>query len=258
MPSFMINARLLQIYFRTQSASGKLDDKMLRRLTRECLALEYAKLTIKPVQGFKPKHFIFTQLYLYVLEYKSQFEVLMDIPLDVIIMNACFLRERHLMEDSNFVHLMNEIEQKYGTLRKKAIRLISRGNPQNPRPASESKKIFEETEAAIEGMNRDKKSISKYMTKIGFELPNKQNPETFFGPNIAKLVAWAKEVSVSSSFIDENEIQPSSELTSHDLFYSLYNYEELEKATTVLQGTYAISDRKGYSSLEKHIRYCGG
>ena len=161
------------------------------------------------------------------------------------------------MEDSNFVHLMNEIEQKYATLRKKAIRLISKGNPQNPRPPSESKKIFEETEQAIDNMHRDKKSISKYMTKIGFELPNRDNPETFFGPNIAKLVAWAKELNVSGSLIDETEIEPSSDLTGHDLFYSLYNYEELEKATTVLQGIDQSSDRKGYT-LEKHIRYSGG
>ena len=40
-PIQTINAKLLQIFFRIQIEN--LDDKILRRLTRECLALEYAK-----------------------------------------------------------------------------------------------------------------------------------------------------------------------------------------------------------------------
>ena len=41
LPIQTINAKLLQIFFRIQIEN--LDDKILRRLTRECLALEYAK-----------------------------------------------------------------------------------------------------------------------------------------------------------------------------------------------------------------------
>ena len=40
-PIQTINAKLLQIFFRIQIEN--LDEKILRRLTRECLALEYAK-----------------------------------------------------------------------------------------------------------------------------------------------------------------------------------------------------------------------
>ena len=48
-PIQTINAKLLQIFFRIQIEN--LDEKILRRLTRECLALEYAKESLTCFQG---------------------------------------------------------------------------------------------------------------------------------------------------------------------------------------------------------------
>ena len=103
-------------------------------------------------------------------------------------MNACFYRDRHLIQNSNFVSLMNEIEQKYGALREKALRLVSKGNPQNPRPMAEAKKVFEEMEEAIEKMKRDRNTVTKYMKKIGFQLPSKQEGFSIYFLNICIAV----------------------------------------------------------------------
>ena len=101
--------------------------------------------------------------------------------MNVTIMNACFYRDRHLIENANFVSLINEIEQKYAALREKALRLLSKGNRQNPRPMAEAKKVFEEMEESIDKMKRDRNTLTKYMKKIGFQLPSMQ--ECFFKSN---------------------------------------------------------------------------
>ena len=210
----------------------------------------------------------------------------MEIPMNVTIMNACFYRDRHLIQNSNFVSLINEIEQKYAALREKALRLLSKGNRQNPRPMAEAKKVFDEMEETIDKMKRDRNTVTKYMKKIGFQLPSMQDrvrtnmilygliyqyilaqfkqaifrteikePEEFFGPNIGRLYGWTTESNNKS--IVEADIIPGSDLSPNDLFYSLYNYEELEKAVTVLQGKATQDDRKGYN-IDHQIRYTEG
>ena len=52
LPIQTINAKLLQIFFRIQIEN--LDDKILRRLTRECLALEYAKESLTRIKIHDP------------------------------------------------------------------------------------------------------------------------------------------------------------------------------------------------------------
>ena len=82
-----------------------------------------------------------------------------------------------------------------------------------------------------------------------------KEPEDFFGPNIGRLYGWISESDKKS--IMEADILPASDLSPNDLFYSLYNYEELEKAVTVLQGKATQDDRKGYN-IDHQIRYNEG
>ena len=92
--------------------------------------------------------------------------------------------------------------------------------------------------------------------KFNIRIKNlKKEPEEFFGPNIGRLYGWNTECNNKS--IVETDIIPLSDLSPNDLFYSLYNYEELEKAVTVLQGKATQDDRKGYN-IDHQIRYTEG
>jgi len=136
--------------------------------------VQHKKYINNPIDNLTVNNFLFVQLYKFTLEYRTQFEIFMEIPMNVTIMNACFYRDRHLIENANFVSLINEIEQKYAALREKALRLLSKGNRQNPRPMAEAKKVFVEMEESIDKMKRDRNTVTKYMKKIGFQLPSMQ------------------------------------------------------------------------------------
>ena len=106
---------------------------------------------------------------------------------------------------------------------------------------AEAKKVFEEMEESIDKMKRDRNTVTKYMKKIGFQLPSMQEwfhiiaqnilhiirfeiydknlikePEDFFGPNIGRLYGWINESDKKS--IMEADILPSSDLSPNDLF----------------------------------------
>lgn len=212
-PDFYLNAKLFQFYIRIQHENMIDDPKQSKKLAKECLATVYGRyLQNTNNKGFTIKSTVYLNVYTFLLGYKNQFELVLDLPISLLIVNSCIINDRHLIEQQNVQEVLVQIEEKYSTLRRKALRLLSKGDPTNPRPVAEAKKFFDEMEAAIQDTKRDNKKVAKYMAKYGFQLPasGHQEPEAFFGANMARLVAWARTNETET--ISEDDIIPGSTL----------------------------------------------
>ena len=212
-PDFYLNAKLFQFYIRIQHENMIDDPKQSKKLAKECLATVYGRyLQNTGNKGFTIKSTVYLNVYTFLLGYKNQFELILDLPIPLLIVNSCIINDRHLIEQQNVQEVLVQIEEKYSTLRRKALRLLSKGDPTNPRPVAEAKKFFDEMEAAIQDTKRDNKKVAKYMAKYGFQLPasGHQEPEAFFGANMARLVAWARINEAET--ISEEDIVPCSTL----------------------------------------------
>ena len=135
--------------------------------------------------------------------------------------------------DEKAQNLRTIIQDKYERLRRKALKLLSRGDPKNPRPKTESKAFFEEIQKEVIKAGREKKTLAKLMKKQGFLYTEK--PQVAFGPDLAKFYDYCNERNAVMGLIEEKNMEPESELTEQDLFYCLIDYEEVETAIGYLK-----------------------
>ena len=138
-------------------------------------------------------------------------------------------------ENQSAQKLYTQIKSKYDCLRQKALRLISKGDPNNPRPKPEAKQFYENLKIEVEKTKTDRRQLGKIMKKHGFITPFKEPPEDSFGPNLGRFYFYCNEANTSMVMVTEDTIQPPSDLIDNEeLYYVLHQYEEMEMATLYL------------------------
>jgi hypothetical protein len=113
----------------------------------------------------------------------------------------------------------------------KALKMIAKGDPNNPRPQPEMKKAYDALKLDIEKTHQDpKKLLGKLMKKYGFVYTGP--PEEAFGPNLGRFFHYFAIASKDMLSIDEQIIDPVSDIVgTEELYYLLHQYEQMEIAT---------------------------
>ncbi|CBY12803.1 unnamed protein product [Oikopleura dioica] len=221
-PKFWLKCRLYQIFH--QFEEGK-DDRFVKRSLREVLAL---KTVIDEDLSLEKFQLMLGQFFYRNLESIKSIDKVIEGKNLRFMLGALLLDFNELFSNSQEKqNLRNRVTEKYSSIRDRALMVIARGDPSvGLRPVSEAKIECDKMKKELEATHHERKAVMKYMKARGFMFSSP--PEKAFGPNLARAY---DTVLTATIVIKDDEIVPESDLNdAYDLYYVLYQYEQMEIA----------------------------
>ena len=190
-----LNCRKFQIYLQMRNLKNTdLDDKKkedkAKRLARQVIALS-AALKIQNGSNLKIQD-IYAKVMIHFFNFLHNGHIgaiksIVGRPMNALLTALLAEYSHNELEEK----LQNQIKEKYNSLRLKALKLISKGDPTNPRPKPEAKQFLETLKADVEKAQHDRKQLNKLMKKQGFSWEDP--PEESFGANLGRLYFYCNE-----------------------------------------------------------------